>query len=215
MRSGCDVICEKPLVLNPWNLDQLLRIEEQTGKRVHPVLQLRYSDKLQQLREKVATLDGLEVRLQYVTRRGPWYHGSWKGDEARSGGILSNIGVHLFDLILWLFGDSLRYSGLHIAPDRAHGQISTARAVIHWELSVNGDDLPSSARREGLSSWRFLQIADVGSLMLERFGDLHRRVYDAVVRGHGLRIADARPSIGAIAAIRRSYHDEMLRLASA
>lgn len=201
MRAGCDVICEKPLVLNPRNLDQLQRVEERTGRQVHPVLQLRYSERLQLLRTQVKDMSDLNVHLKYVTRRGPWYGRSWKGDEKKSGGVLLNIGIHLFDLLLWIFGPAEQPPEALVSIDHAQGVLRTKRAVIRWELSVRADDLPD----DRLSSWRFLDVDGVSSFRLEDFGALHDAVYAAIVAGDGMCLADTRPAIELVSAMRRPY----------
>lgn len=203
MRSGCDVICEKPLVINPRNLDQLERIEDVTGKRVHPVLQLRYSERLQQMRSLLSHKQRLEVSLAYVTRRGSWYLQSWKGDANRSGGILLNIGVHLFDVLLWIFGASEGCLLLRKAPDRAYGELRTARAVIRWGLSVRGQDLPAGVRQRGVSSWRHIDVKGLSCEALDDIEDLHGAVYRGVVAGQGMGISDARPSIELVSVMRK------------
>ncbi len=203
MRAGCDVICEKPLVLHPRNLDQLQRVEKRTGRLVHPVMQLRYSDQLQQLREQVKNMNNLDVHLKYVTRRGPWYQRSWKGNEGKSGGVLLNIGIHLFDLLLWIFGPVKESPQALVSIDHAHGVLRTERAVIRWELSVRAEDLPD----DRLSSWRFLDIDGMASFKLESFGDLHSAVYAAVLAGNGMRIEETRPAIELVTTMRARSSD--------
>lgn len=193
LRIGADAICEKPVVINPWNLDALEELERETGQRVHPVLQLREMPAVVALRERVRTARRRsDVSLVYITPRGRWYDVSWKGSEERSGGLITNIGVHLFDLLIWLFGPVVS-SAVHIrTPSRAAGVLEFEGARVKWFLSRERADLPSNA---AAPSVRSLTVDGQTFDLTGGFTDLHTAVYASVLRGDGLRIADARPGI--------------------
>ncbi len=205
LRAGADAICEKPLVINPWNLDALEAIEAETGHRAWTVLQLRLLPPLIALRDelrKSAPGSRPDVCLTYVTRRGPWYDVSWKGSEQKSGGVAMNIGIHFFDLLLWLFGPA-QDSAVHLMdPRRMAGALELERARVRWFLSVEASDLPEEFRREGRPAYRSLTIDGRELEFSEGFTDLHTRLYEAVLSGHGYGIADARPSIELVYRIR-------------
>lgn len=202
LRLRADAICEKPLVINPWNLDQLEALEHEYGQRVYTTLQLRYHPSLVALREQLDGAAGHDVELTYVTVRGAWYQASWKGDESKSGGLAMNLGVHFFDFLLWLFGP-LQRSSLHLAQaSRAAGVLELERARVRWFLSVDADDLPDSTRAAGRTAYRALRLDGQEVELSGGFEDLHTRVYEAILRGEGLRIADVRPSIELLYRIR-------------
>ena len=199
LRNGADAICEKPLVINPWNLDALEALEAETGRRVFTVLQLRVHPELVALRERLATADAAgkkhEVVLTYVTARGPWFHVSWKGAEDRSGGVATKIGIHFFDLLLWLFGPVER-SVVHLQqPSRKAGRLELARANVRWLLSVDREDLPFSAVPGGKTTHRSIVVDGHEVEFTDGFTDLHTRVYEETLAGRGIGIAEARPSI--------------------
>jgi UDP-N-acetyl-2-amino-2-deoxyglucuronate dehydrogenase len=205
LRVHAHAICEKPLVISPWNLDQLAEIEQETGCRVYSVLQLRLLPPLRELREQVARWPAgrrAEVELSYVTRRGSWYQTSWKGSEERSGGLAMNIGVHFFDLLGWIFG-AVHDSELHMhSPERMAGAIEMERARVRWLLSVDAADLPDPVRAAGGHAWRSLTMDGQAIEFSEGFTDLHTRVYQDVLAGGGFGIADARPAIELVNRIR-------------
>ncbi|MBJ92916.1 MAG: oxidoreductase [Rickettsiales bacterium] len=207
LRLRAHAICEKPLVINPWNLDQLAELEQDTGCRVYTVLQLRHAPALAALKQRLTkeTPDKTaEVDLAYVTRRGPWYLNSWKGNEERSGGIASNIGIHFFDLLLWLFG-SVERSELHLnRPDKMAGALQLERARVRWFLSVDGRDLPETSREAGQFAYRSLRVDGEELEFSQGFGDLHQRVYEAILAGRGEGISEARPAISLVRSIRES-----------
>jgi UDP-N-acetyl-2-amino-2-deoxyglucuronate dehydrogenase len=207
LRVGADAICEKPLVINPWNLDQLAELEADTGHTVWTVLQLRVHPLLVALREKLLAAPPREkakVDLGYITRRGSWYHYSWKGDVERSGGLAMNIGVHFFDLLVWLFG-GVESTETHLAQgDRMAGAIELERASVRWFLSVNSDDLPEATRAAGRPAWRSLTIDGEEIEVSDVFSDLHNRVYEAILAGNGYRSADARQAIELVHRIRHA-----------
>jgi UDP-N-acetyl-2-amino-2-deoxyglucuronate dehydrogenase len=197
LRIGADALCEKPLVLNPWNLDTLQSLEEEFGKRIYTVLQLRVHPDLIRLREKMMQKkikEKYKVRLTYITSRGKWYHYSWKGDENKSGGIATNIGVHFFDLLIWFFGN-VTYSELHLKTnDRMAGFLTLNNADVEWYLSINKDDLPKDMS-PGQSTYRSLTVDDDEIEFSGGFTDLHTRIYEETINGRGFDIDDARPSI--------------------
>jgi UDP-N-acetyl-2-amino-2-deoxyglucuronate dehydrogenase len=205
LRAHAHVICEKPLVINPWNLDALEVIESETGCRVHTVLQLRLHPTLIELHQKLqerTDSSRMEVCLTYVTRRGPWYDVSWKGSEEKSGGVAMNIGIHFFDLLLWLFG-SVEQNVVHLAaPRRMAGVLELKRARVRWFLSVDGSDLPEGYLEAGRSAYRSITLDGEEMEFSEGFTDLHTRIYGDVLTGSGFGIMEARPSIELVYAIR-------------
>jgi UDP-N-acetyl-2-amino-2-deoxyglucuronate dehydrogenase len=207
LRLGADAICEKPLVINPWNLDQLQELEAEHGKRVWTVMQLRYHPVLQALREKLVQSPPkgrAKVVLTYMTRRGNWYDASWKADESKSGGVAMNLGVHFFDLLQWMFGRS-EAAFVHLAqPRRMAGRVLLERADVRWFLSIDHADLPAAAREKGKTAWRALSIDGQEVEFSEGFGDLHTKVYAETIAGRGLGIQDARPGIELLHAIRKA-----------
>lgn len=203
LRAGADAICEKPLVINPWNLDALEELERETGRRVYTILQLRVHPALVALKE---SLEGdvkiHDVELTYVTARGGWYDLSWKGLEERSGGVATNIGIHFFDLLIWLFG-GVRNVTVHARePRRMSGLLELERANVKWFLSVNASDLPFEAKAGGKTTHRSITVDGEELEFTEGFTDLHTRMYERVLAGEGFGIAEARPSIELVYRIR-------------
>ena len=197
LRCGADVICEKPVVINPWNLDALQQLEQETGRKVNTVLQLRVHPDLRALKERLdaAPHRHHEVELTYVTTRGPWYFVSWKGDVERSGGLATNIGIHFFDLLLWLFG-AVQNSEIHLREDdRTGGYIECERASIKWFLSVRPADLPFRYEPGARATFRSITVDGAAIEFTEGFTDLHTRVYEEAVAGRGFGLDVARPSI--------------------
>ena len=197
LRVGADVICEKPIVINPWNLDALQDIEAETGRRVNTVLQLRLHPVLTELRARLLA-EGQntchDVDLTYLTSRGLWYGVSWKGVAERSGGLITNIGIHLFDLLLWLFG-SATHSEVHLRDERrAAGYLELERARVRWLLSVDPADVRAQTQDKA-TTHRSLRIDGQEVNFTEGFTDPHTRVYEQALAGHGFGIGDARPSI--------------------
>lgn len=205
LRNGADVICEKPLVINPWNLDALEQLEQETGRHIATVLQLRVHPALVALKARLDAEPAERARqvvLTYVTSRGPWYHVSWKGVEERSGGVATNIGIHFFDLLMWLFGP-VRSTEVHVREkERMGGSIELQRAAVRWFLSVDSADLPDSARTAGRTTFRSITVDGQEIEFTEGFTDLHTRVYEQTLAGRGHGIADARPSIELVHRIR-------------
>ncbi|MGQ0732738.1 MAG: Gfo/Idh/MocA family oxidoreductase [Acidobacteriota bacterium] len=206
LRAGADAICEKPLVINPWNLDALAELEQETGRRISTVLQLRVHPDLMALRERLAAeRPGAPHRvcLTYVTARGPWYDVSWKGREDRSGGLVTNIGIHFFDLLVWLFG-SVSQSELHLSTERRMaGWLALERAEVRWFLSTDASDLPFEVHTGANTTFRSIMVDGQEVEFSEGFASLHTRVYEAVLAGRGFGIDEARPSIELTSALRR------------
>jgi UDP-N-acetyl-2-amino-2-deoxyglucuronate dehydrogenase len=197
LRCGADVICEKPVVINPWNLDALQQLEEETGRTVSTVLQLRLHPGLIALRKRLQADPARthQVELTYITSRGPWYFVSWKGNHERSGGLATNIGIHFFDLLLWLFGGARRCE-VHLREEgRTAGFIECERAEIRWFLSVRAGDLPFQPEPGGRTTFRSITVDGAAVEFTEGFTDLHTRVYEEVLAGRGFGLDTARPSI--------------------
>ena len=224
LRVGANAICEKPLVLNPWNVDALAEVERETGGRIFNVLQLRLHPAVVALRERVrgeADKDGVgaggrhRVKLTYITSRGQWYFHSWKGVEAKSGGVATNIGVHFFDMLLWIFGpvrggvpgagESRGGSGVQVldcSERHISGTLELERADVEWLLSVDAADLPDEARAADMPTWRRLELDGEAFEFSGGFTDLHTRVYEDILAGGGFGLADARPAIDLVHALR-------------
>ncbi len=197
LRVGADVICEKPLVINPWNLDALCELEGEFHHRIYTILQLRVHPALLALKQKLSQESGQrhQVCLTYITSRGPWYHVSWKGSAEKSGGIAINIGVHFFDLLLWLFGPAGEVRLYHSDPERMSGFLELERADVSWFLSVDRCDLPYPVQPGQKSTYRSISIDGEDVEFSEGFTDLHTTVYQQILSGGGFGIEDARPSI--------------------
>ena len=207
LRVGADVICEKPLVINPWNLDALQELEAETGRKVNTVLQLRLHPDLVALKQRIDA-EGASTRhdvcLTYITTRGQWYDVSWKGSDERSGGIVTNIGIHFFDLLMWLFGPVER-SAVHLHdPRRMAGALELARARVTWFLSADSGDLPFPAQPGVRTTFRSIAVDGQEVEFSDGFTDLHTRVYQEVLAGRGFGIDAARPSIELCSSIRRA-----------
>lgn len=197
LRVGADAICEKPLVINPWNLDGLKELEAETGRRVYTVLQLRLHPSLVAFRERLQAEPRRRrvVQLAYLTARGRWYDVSWKGVDERSGGIVTNIGIHFFDLLVWLFGD-VQSSEVHLREGkRAAGTMALANADVTWYLSAESEDLPFTPQPGSKTTFRSITVDGEQLEFSDGFTDLHTRVYDEILSGRGFGIDDARPSI--------------------
>ncbi len=207
LRNGAHAICEKPLVLNPWNVDALAEIEKETGKSVYTILQLRLHPSIIALREKV--LNGpkdkiYDVNLNYITSRGHWYHISWKGDVSKSGGIATNIGIHFFDMLLWVFGPMKKSKVKTLNADSAAGYLELERARVNWSLSINYDHIPENIKAAGKRTYRTLTMDGEDIEFSDGFTELHTKSYEAILRGEGFVLKDARPSIELVQSIRNS-----------
>jgi len=198
LRVGAHVICEKPLVINPWNLDALQELERETGRRVNTVLQLRLHPQLIALREQLVSArpaDVHDVCLTYITARGRWYDVSWKGSDERSGGLVTNIGIHFFDLLMWLFGDVVACE-VHVRePHRMSGYLHLQRARVRWFLSSDVGDLPFTPEPGVKTTFRSITVDGSEIEFSEGFTDLHTRVYEETLAGRGCGIDESRPSI--------------------
>lgn len=210
LRSDADAVCEKPLVLNPWNLDGLQEIEQATGHRVNVILQLRLHPAIVALRERYAN-EGSdtkhEVDLTYITSRGHWYLALWKGDERRSGGIATNIGVHFYDVLHFLFGAVQANEVHHYSDRRAAGCLELERARVRWLLSIDAEDLPAAARQAGERTWRSITVDGDEIEFSGGFADLHTRSYEEILAGNGYGLEDTRAAIETVAAIRGGVTD--------
>ena len=202
LRSGADAICEKPLVLNPWNLEGLEDIERDTGRKISTILQLRVHPAIKALHETYAASNRRhQVRLTYIASRGRWYHQSWKGDDAKAGGVATNIGVHFFDMLAYLFG-SVTSNVAHVRNEQqAAGFMVCERADISWFLSVDQNDLPPEAGKK--TTFRSITVDGQEVEFSEGFTDLHTESYKEIVAGRGFGISDVRPSIEIVSAFRK------------
>ena len=198
LRVGAHAICEKPLVLNPWNCDALEQLEGESGCRVYNVLQLRLHPVVQRLRDRIAGEPAgtrHEVDLTYVTSRGQWYLYSWKGDGERSGGLATNIGIHFFDMLLWIFGPLRSFAVATRDARRIAGTLDLARAHVNWFLSIDPADVPDERRDQGVMTHRSIRVDGEEIEFSGGFTDLHTHVYEEILAGRGFGIADARPAI--------------------
>ncbi|MBL7805253.1 MAG: Gfo/Idh/MocA family oxidoreductase [Saprospiraceae bacterium] len=198
LRYGANVICEKPLALNPWNVDALAEIEAETGRRVFTILQLRQHPSVIQLKEWVENsshTQPFEVELTYITARGPWYYASWKGDASKSGGIATNIGIHFFDMLLWVFGPVKSLEMHQRSHDREAGILHLERASVRWFLSISADTLPQMVREKGGRTYRALHIDGQEFEFSEGFTDLHTESYRRILEGEGWGLSAALPGV--------------------
>lgn len=198
LRNDAHAICEKPIVLNPWNIDALKMIEKESGKKVSTILQLRHHPAISKLREQVrkqAPSDAVDIDLTYITSRGHWYHHSWKGDPAKSGGVATNIGIHFFDMLIWIFG-GVKETTVHLlTPEKAAGYIQLKNARIRWFLSIDYADIPAQVKRSGKRTFRSLVVNGEEIEFSEGFTDLHTVTYKEILKGRGFGLTDARPSV--------------------
>lgn len=207
LRHGSDVICEKPLVLNPWNIDGLKEMEKECGKRVWNIFQLRLHPAIIALKEKVAAAPKdkiFEFDLTYITSRGNWYYQSWKGDTTKSGGIATNIGVHFYDMLSWIFG-AVKTNIVHVhTHDRAAGLLEFDRAKVRWFLSINADTIPAELRAQGKRTYRSMNIEGEEIEFSDGFTDLHTTSYKEILAGRGFGLDEAYASIGIVHDIRHA-----------
>lgn len=204
LRSGADAICEKPLVLNPWNIDGLAEIERETGRSISTILQLRLHPTIVALRNKYANSRVRhKVELSYIASRGRWYYTSWKGEDIKSGGVATNIGVHFFDMLSFVFGPA-RLSEAHLRePERAAGFLQCERADVSWFLSVDRNDLPEKAR-SGQTTFRSVTVDGEEVEFSDGFTDLHTRCYEEITAGRGFGLDEVRSSIDIVSAFRHT-----------
>lgn len=208
LRNQADAICEKPLVLNPWNIDGLVEMEKETGKKVYNILQLRLHQSIIDLKERIekGPKDKVyDIDLSYITSRGNWYHTSWKGDMSKSGGVATNIGVHFFDMLTWIFG-SVQKNIVHVVnPDKAAGFLHLERARVRWFLSIDYTDIPEEIRAKGQRTFRSITVDGSEFEFSEGFTDLHTKTYEAVLAGNGFGLLEARNAIETVYAIRNAH----------
>lgn len=207
LRNGADAICEKPLVLNPWNLDGLSEIENDFGKKVYNILQLRLHPSIIELKEQVqgAQMDTkYEIDLTYITSRGNWYFTSWKGDESKSGGIATNIGVHFYDMLIWIFGKIQLNVVHHRDSKSASGFLELENARVRWFLSVDETMLPEDVHASGQRTYRSITVGGKEIEFSKGFTDLHTLSYQGILDGEGFGLEEARPSIEAVHHIRNA-----------
>jgi UDP-N-acetyl-2-amino-2-deoxyglucuronate dehydrogenase len=207
LRQGADAICEKPLVLNPWNVDALSEIEKETGRKVFTILQLRLHPSIIELRNKV--LNGpkdkvYDVDLTYMTSRGRWYQISWKGDISKSGGIATNIGIHFFDMLIWVFGSVKKVQVKLMNESSARGYIELDRARVNWNLSIDYEQIPVEIRAKGKRTYRSLTMDGQEIEFSDGFTELHTKSYEAILRGEGFGLQEARRSVELAQQIRNS-----------
>ncbi|MCG8315463.1 MAG: Gfo/Idh/MocA family oxidoreductase [Pseudomonadales bacterium] len=210
-RSGANAICEKPLVLNPWNIDGIQEIEQATGRKVNNILQLRLHPSLTAQKEKIASNSShkkYEVDLTYITSRGNWYLSSWKGDESKAGGIATNIGVHFFDMLYWLFGE-LQTNNLHYyEPKKASGYLEYEKARVRWFLSIDAEDLPEDCKKSGQRTYRSITIDEQELEFSSGFTDLHTTSYQEILKGNGFGCEETRAAIQTVHDIRNGKVNE-------
>lgn len=210
LKNGATAISEKPLVLNPWNIDQLKTLEIETGQKVYNILQLRLHPSIIALKDKVAVELNenpdkvYDIDLTYLTSRGKWYFVSWKGDESKSGGIASNIGVHFFDMLSWIFGE-VQESVVHVKKvDSNAGFLKLKNANIRWFLSVNFDLVPDTIKSRGLTTFRSIKVDNEEIEFSGGFTDLHTKSYEEILKGSGFGLDEAYGSINTVSTIRNS-----------
>ena len=207
LRNGADAICEKPLVLNPWNIDALQDYERETGRQVWNILQLRHHPVIAELKEKVSNGPAdkvYDIDLSYITSRGNWYHYSWKGDVEKSGGVATNIGVHFFDMLSWIFGE-VKENRVHVLEkNRAAGILELEKARVRWFLSIDYDDIPKEIKSTGLRTYRSITLDGKEIEFSGGFTDLHTVSYEKILEGEGFGLEAARNSIQTVYTIRNT-----------
>lgn len=206
LRAGCNVICEKPLVLNPWNIDSLEEIENETGKKIYTILQLRLHPSIIALREKVKNSPPdkkFNVELKYITSRGKWYHRSWKGEIQKSGGIATNIGVHFFDMLTWIFGDVKENNVSRHSDDLAEGNLVFDKANVNWFLSIDYNQIPEQVRLQGKRTFRTLNMEGEEIEFSDGFTELHTHSYQQILNGNGFGVTETKKAIEIVSEIRK------------
>ena len=207
LRRGADAICEKPLVLNPWNVDALMDIEKESGQKINTILQLRLHPSIIALKNKVMSApkkEKCDIDLTYITSRGKWYDISWKGDESKSGGIATNIGVHFYDMLSWIFGE-VQENVVHLrAKDKSSGYLEFNNARVRWFLSINEHDLPVHIKEKAQRTYRSITIDDEELEFSSGFTDLHTKSYEHILKGEGFGMEEAQKSIQIVHDIRNT-----------
>ncbi|MFO8236554.1 MAG: Gfo/Idh/MocA family oxidoreductase [Bacteroidales bacterium] len=208
LRLGADAICEKPVVLNPWNLDALIEIEKETQRKVNNILQLRLHPTIVELKKRIdnGPADKVyDIDLTYITSRGNWYFISWKGDEQKSGGIATNIGVHFYDMLTWIFGD-VKQNVVHLHQDnKAAGYLDLKKARVRWFLSVDFKDIPDNIKKKGKRTYRSITVDGEEIEFSGGFTDLHTLSYQGILEGKGFGLEESRKSIETVYTIRNSH----------
>jgi len=205
LRIGASAICEKPMVLNPWNVEALAEIEKEYPGKIYNILQLRLHPSVIALKEKIANgpIDKIyDVDLKYITSRGKWYHISWKGDLSKSGGIATNIGIHFFDMLIWIFGEVVNSEVVEHSKTKASGRLQLQKANVNWLLSVDSDDLPTEIKTENKRTYRSLKIGEKAFEFSGGFEDLHTKSYEEVLEGRGFGVGEVMKSVGIVSTIR-------------
>ncbi len=207
LRLGADVICEKPVVLNPWNVNALLEMEKETDKNVYTILQLRLHPAIKALKEKIANGSKdkrYDVELKYITSRGSWYHHSWKGDVQKSGGIGTNIGVHFFDMLQWIFGEVKQNAISQLDTTSAAGKLELSNASVDWFLSIDEDALPDDIKKAGKRAYRMLKVNDETIEFSDGLADLHTKSYEEILNNKGFALSETINSIEIVHGIRNA-----------
>lgn len=205
LRNCADAICEKPLVLNPWNLDLLEKLEKEYQKKIYTILQLRVHPSLTGLKDRIENekrSTKYKVELTYITSRGKWYDYSWKGNPQKSGGIATNIGIHFFDLLMWLFGKPVSQNLLLNQANKMRGELELEDADVSWYLSTDKNDLPNDIKKNGKVTYRSIKVNNNEIEFTDSFTELHTEIYKRTLNGKGFTIADARPSIEFVYSLR-------------
>lgn len=205
LRIGADVICEKPVVLNPWNIDALAEIEKETGNKIYTILQLRLHPSIAALKEKIdAEVKGKkhQVELDYITSRGHWYYASWKGDIQKSGGIATNIGVHFFDMLMWIFGEVKENIVTEHSRSAASGILELENASVKWKLSIDINNLPEHVKTLGKRTYRSLNIDGESFEFSDGFTELHTKSYENILAAKGFPLMETRRAIQLVHDIR-------------
>jgi UDP-N-acetyl-2-amino-2-deoxyglucuronate dehydrogenase len=207
LRSGASAICEKPLVLNPWNIEALSEIEKEYNKKIYNILQLRLHPVLIDLKNRIENSHHVtkhDLDLTYITSRGNWYYTSWKGDIHKSGGIATNIGVHFFDMLTWIFGKVQNVVVHLLTPDKASGYLELENARVRWFLSLDYQDLPDHVKEKGMRTYRSIVMDKTEIEFSEGFTDLHTKSYQEILAGRGFELSEAQQSIETVYQIRNS-----------
>jgi UDP-N-acetyl-2-amino-2-deoxyglucuronate dehydrogenase len=206
LRYGADVICEKPMVLNSWNVDAIKEIEEESNNKINNILQLRLHPNIIALKNKIdkGAADKIyEVDLTYITSRGNWYHNSWKGNASKSGGIATNIGIHFFDMLIWIFGDVKENIIHYHEKEKASGHLKLGRANVNWLLSIDSTMLPYTAKNNNLTTFRTLTIENETIEFSKGFTDLHIKSYEEILAGRGFGVEENRKVVNVVSELRK------------
>lgn len=207
LKQQADAICEKPMVLNPWNVDALKEVEKETGKKINNILQLRLHPNIIKLKQEIDQAPAgkrFNVDLTYLTSRGRWYFISWKGDIQKSGGIATNIGVHFFDMLTWIFGD-VQENIVHVSEvEKAAGVLRLKKADVRWFLSIDYNDIPDSAKKEGKRTYRSITVDKKEIEFSDGFTDLHTISYQEILKGKGFGLDDVKNAVQTVYEIRNA-----------